>query len=76
VACHEVGELAKELLKAADYGRQSFHPNAAWRNELGDVLFSLACLANSTRIDLLRALGDAMTKYRMRLACRGKAGSE
>lgn len=72
----EIGELAKVILKVTDYGRQDFHPDAAWRDELGDVLFSLTCLANRTDIDLLDALREAMTKYQTRLAHRGDAGSD
>ncbi len=71
----EIGELAKVILEATDYGRRDFHPYVAWGEELGDVLFSLTCLANSTDIDLLEALRGAMTKYQARLARRGVAGS-
>lgn len=35
----EVGELAKEVLKASQYGRTAFAPNAAWAGELADVFF-------------------------------------
>jgi len=57
----EIGELAIVILNVTDYGRLEFHPDAAWRDEMDDVLFSLSCLANSTDIDLLDALKDAMT---------------
>ena len=72
----EMGELAKEILKASDYGRQDFSFDAAWRDELGDVLFSLVCLANSTEVNLLDALRDAITKYQIRLTRGEDAGSE
>ena len=71
----EVGEVAKEVLKGSDYGRQTFRPTAAWAEELGDVLFSLTCVANSTGVDLAAALETALTKYARRLAQQGGAGS-
>ncbi len=48
----EVGELAKEALVATSYGRAPFRPTEGWPGELGDALFSLICLANSTGVDL------------------------
>ena len=71
----EVGEAAKEALKGSDYGRQTFRPTTAWAEELGDVLFSLACVANSTGVDLAAALETALAKYEQRLAQQGEAGS-
>lgn len=71
----EVGEAAKEALKGSDYGRQTFRPTAAWAEELGDVLFSLICVANSTGVDLAAALETALAKYTRRLAQQGEAGS-
>jgi len=44
----EVGELAKEVLTATDYGAQSFEVPSAWEEELGDVFFSLICIANTS----------------------------
>jgi NTP pyrophosphatase (non-canonical NTP hydrolase) len=72
----EVGELAKEILKATSYGRQEFLPIETWHDELGDVFFSLICLANSTEIDLLKALNSALEKYQARLDESGKASSK
>jgi len=72
----EVGELAKEILASTHYGRQDFRPTEAWINELGDVFFSLVCLANATDVNILDALTDALTKYQARLDNRGDAGSE
>lgn len=72
----EVGELAKEALKATHYGRKSFQPSAAWAGELGDVFFSLVCVANSTGVDLEEALHRVLKKYEQRLARKGDAGSQ
>lgn len=71
----EVGEVAKEALKATRYGREPFSPTSGWRGELADVFFALACLANATSVDLETALDEALAKYRARLAARGDAGS-
>jgi len=46
-----------------------------WHEELGDVLFSLICIANSTGIDMQQALASALLKYRQRLEKSADAGS-
>ncbi len=71
----EVGELSKEALKGASYGREAFRPPDGWAREMGDVLFALVCLANDTGVDLEAALDGALGKYRERLARGGDAGS-
>jgi NTP pyrophosphatase (non-canonical NTP hydrolase) len=71
----EVGEVAKEVLKATRYGEQPFAATEAWTEEIADVFFSLICLANATNVDLDRALEGALEKYRQRLTARGDAGS-
>ncbi|ASJ12294.1 MazG nucleotide pyrophosphohydrolase domain-containing protein [Thermococcus thioreducens] len=60
----EVGELADELLKA-----EGIKGEGKWsklEEELGDVMFALACIANYYKIDLLDALGKSIEKYRER----------
>ena len=71
----EVGELAKEHLKSSEYGRRELRTTDEWKGELGDVLFSLVCLANATGVDLDAAIRQAMDKYEQRLASREDAGS-
>ena len=71
----EAGEASKEVLKATDYGRAAFRARAEWAHELGDILFSLVCLANSTGVDLEAALRDALEKYGRRIDAGGEAGS-
>jgi NTP pyrophosphatase (non-canonical NTP hydrolase) len=71
----EVGELAKEPLNATAYGCTPFVANAAWADELGDVLFALACLANTTGVDMQAALEAALAKYERRIADGGSAAS-
>ncbi len=71
----EVGELAKEILEGTDYGRAPFEAPEGWTAEVGDALFALVCLANSTGVDLEATLNAALEKYRERLALGGEAGS-
>ena len=59
----EAGELAKEILKSSQYGNTAFHPPEEWKAELGDIFFSLVCLANSTNINLEDALKNALQKW-------------
>lgn len=72
----EVGEIAKEILKSTRYGREPFQPTKDWASELGDVFFSLICIANSTGVNLEKALQKALSKYEQRLARTGNAGSQ
>ncbi|MBU0702542.1 MAG: nucleotide pyrophosphohydrolase [Chloroflexi bacterium] len=71
----EVGEVAKEVLLATDYGRRppQFRPELA--DELGDALYSLLALAEACSVDAGGALIAALEKYERRLAERGEAGS-
>jgi NTP pyrophosphatase (non-canonical NTP hydrolase) len=71
----EVGEVAKEVLKATRYGDAPFDTPPSWSDEVADVFFSLACLANATNVNLDDALEGALTKYRDRLMKSGDVGS-
>ncbi len=71
----EVGELAKETLEGTHYSSTPFEAPEGWTAELGDTLFALVCLANSTGVDLEAALTGTLEKYRERLALGGGAGS-
>lgn len=71
----EVGELSKEVLEGTGYGRRDFRNAEGWEGELGDALFSLLCLANSTGVDLDDALTRTLEKYRERLVREDDAGS-
>ncbi|HZY66878.1 MAG TPA: MazG nucleotide pyrophosphohydrolase domain-containing protein [Rubrobacteraceae bacterium] len=71
-----VGELSKEYLKSANYGREPFeHPPDGWQGEIGDVLFTAVCLANSTGVNLEAALQRVLNKYKERLHREGGPGS-
>ena len=71
----ELGELSKEYLRQTDYGRKPFAPSSAWQNEIGDVLFSLVCLANQSQTSLSAGLSEAMEKYEIRWHQRGSISS-
>lgn len=72
----EVGELSKEYIKGTNYGKEPFQPSSEWEIELGDVIYSLICVANNTSIDMEKALQKALDKYKKRLALKGDLGSE
>lgn len=71
----EVGELSKEVLKGTDYGTKPFERTTGWDSEVGDVLFSLICIANVTDTDLEECLNNALDKYNKRFADKGDIGS-
>ncbi|MEA3376326.1 MAG: MazG-like family protein [Chloroflexota bacterium] len=71
----EVGELAKELLLATDYGRRPAECGAPLVEEIGDVLYSLLALAEVCDVDTDEAFHTALAKLERRLADRGEAGS-
>ena len=71
----EIGEVAKEVLKASQYGHRPFQPTDTWSGELADAFFSLICVANGTGVNLEVALAEVLTKYEQRLALKGEAGS-
>src|SRR5438067_6165551 len=69
----EVGELAREI--NARYGEKPKKVSEGEGDiaaEMGDILFILASLANSTGIDLDKAFEEVMAKYQQRDAKRWK----
>lgn len=63
----EVGEIARAVNQA--HGPKRIKPDEAaaqLAGELGDALFALLCLANSTNVDLQAAFDATLTKYRTR----------
>ena len=74
----ELGEVAKELLKATEYGHtnlQSDNLPDSWAEEMGDLLFSLICVANATGVNLECSLARVLSKYEKRLEFGKDAGS-
>lgn len=63
----EVGEFAREINHR--YGqktKKASEPEGDLALELGDILFILACFANSLNVDLEDAFKRVMEKYRRR----------
>jgi len=72
----EVGELSKEVLKGTSYGKNDFCITPNFEMELGDVFFSLCCIASQTNSDLSEALSKALLKYESRMKTKKSIGSE
>lgn len=70
----EVGELSKAVLTSTDYGREP-ETLTVPEDEIGDALFALLALAESTDVDAETALDTALAKYEQRLASDGDPGS-
>ncbi len=60
----EMGELADEILKVE--GVKGSGSPETLEEEIGDVAFALACIANHYGVDLLAALDKTIQKYRLR----------
>ncbi len=63
----EVGELAREVNH--QFGQKPKKPEEeenSIQNELGDIIFIVACFANSLHIDLNEAFDQVMHKYNTR----------
>jgi NTP pyrophosphatase (non-canonical NTP hydrolase) len=63
ILMEEVGEVAR--IMARTYGDQSFRaadPGSKLADEMADVLFILACLANQTGVDLTEAFRENLQK--------------
>lgn len=74
----EVGELSKEVLKHTNYGKSNFDAEnltKEWTSELGDVFFSLICIANTTNANLEECLSNSLNKYQKRFENKGDTGS-
>jgi NTP pyrophosphatase (non-canonical NTP hydrolase) len=72
----ELGEVAKEILLATEYGENpspQFDQKIA--GELGDVLYSLCLLATAVDVDLEDALQITLQKYEARWQHKGHIGS-
>jgi len=71
----EVGELAKLVLQATDYGQRGLDDDVPFSTELGDVFYSLLALAVALDVDAGDALDAALQKYESRLREHGGPGS-
>ena len=65
----EVGELAREIQNGwGARRRKPGEPQGEAAHEMGDILFVLAALANTTGVDLEQALRGAMERFDAREA--------
>lgn len=71
----EVGELAKLVLEATDYGREPLNVDDSFADEIGDAAYSLLALAAALDIDVDGALRASLEKYEMRIRESGRPGS-
>jgi len=71
----ELGELAKEVLLASDYGKNTLKNNEKLELEIGDLIFSIITLSNSLEVNIENALDRSLKKYNKRLA-NGRLGSK
>ena len=71
----EMGELAKEYLKATDYGTKEFEINDDFKLEYGDLLYCLLSLANEADINAEDCLDMVIAKYQKRLDDKNDIGS-
>ncbi|MCD6373132.1 MAG: nucleotide pyrophosphohydrolase [Thermococcus sp.] len=69
----EIGELSDVLLRLE--GSKGLASPEELKEELGDVMFALACLANHYGIDLFEALSASIDKYKSRDGHRWKGGT-
>jgi NTP pyrophosphatase (non-canonical NTP hydrolase) len=74
-AASELGELAKEILRATGYGARPLTAGDGLREELGDCLFALLNLADVLGLDAADALCGALGKYEARFRARGEISS-
>ncbi|MFX1377203.1 MAG: nucleotide pyrophosphohydrolase [Promethearchaeota archaeon] len=60
----ELGELAREINSLEGYKPKKINRlNSNLEEELGDLLFSLVCIANHYKVDLGKELEKIMDKY-------------
>ncbi|MDQ0418562.1 NTP pyrophosphatase (non-canonical NTP hydrolase) [Croceifilum oryzae] len=63
----EVGELAREVNhQFGEKPKKKTEEENSIQNELGDLIFIIACFANSLDIDLQEAFDGVMSKYNTR----------
>ena len=73
----ELGEVGKEVLKASAYGKDIpvLQDNTSFKEEYGDLLFSVLALGIENNIDPSEALELVLNKYNKRLETKGHIGS-
>jgi len=63
----ELGELARELMhKEGNKKKKHENEGSSLEQEIGDLLFNIACIANAQKIDLQTALEQTIKKANQR----------
>jgi NTP pyrophosphatase (non-canonical NTP hydrolase) len=62
----EVGELSKEVLKSTQYGKKKFVMTSEFKEEYGDVLYSLLSMGLENGIDIEANIKKMMLKMNSR----------
>jgi NTP pyrophosphatase (non-canonical NTP hydrolase) len=63
----ELGEVSKELQLLEGLRPNKEGSKARLKEEIGDVLFTLICLARRTDVDIISAVSDTIVKYGKRI---------
>lgn len=71
----ELGELAKEYLKNSNYGAEDFKLSVEFKEEFGDVLYSILSLADELGINSEECLDVVLAKMKKRMEEKGNFGS-
>ena len=71
----EMGELAKEYLKATNYGANSFELTSNFKEEFGGVLYALISLDCELKIDCEESLELVLSKMSDRMKKNNAFGS-
>ncbi len=71
----ELGELAKEYLKNSNYGAEEFKLSDDFKEEFGDVLYSLLSLADELDFYADECLDIVLQKMKKRFEEKGHLGS-
>ncbi|MBQ0733519.1 MazG nucleotide pyrophosphohydrolase domain-containing protein [Aquimarina celericrescens] len=71
----ELGELSKELIISSNYGKLEISTEEKIKDEFGDVLFSLICIANLLEINMEQQIIKTLDKYKKRLITKGRISS-
>lgn len=71
----EIGELAKEYLKHSKYGTSEFILTDSFKDEFGDVLYSLLSLANELNFESEECLDIVLAKLKDRMEKNNNLGS-
>ena len=66
----EVGELAREINHLEGFKPKKGNRSSTVGEELGDLFFSIICLANYYKIDLSKKFSEVLEKYSKRDAKR------